>query len=183
MNPPQGITNLLLTGPPGCGKSTLIIRLVKSLPVPARGFTTAEIRPPGGERLGFSISGLAGGEGVLAHKNLKSGPRVGRYRVNRKDLDEIGAAEIERALTDRSSGLIVIDEIARMELLSPRFRKAVIQALDSPKPLLGTIQIRRNPFLDAIRNRNDTSIIPIMRGELEEAERDVLLKISSVLKI
>lgn len=183
LNRLQGITNLLLTGPPGCGKSTLIIRLVEKLPIPSGGFTTAEIRTPKGEREGFLISSLSGKEGILAHREFKKGPRVGRYRVNTEDLDRIGSAALESTVADPSTGMIVIDEIARMELCSPRFRRAVILALDSPKPLLGTIQIRRDPFLDSIRNRKDTSIISIKRGRLEEAERCVLSKISSMLKI
>jgi nucleoside-triphosphatase len=176
-------TNLLVTGPPGCGKSTLIIRLSERIPVRSRGFTTAEIRNPGGEREGFRITSLSGTEGILAHRNLKIGPRVGRYRVNLRDLDEIGAAEIEGALADPATDLVIIDEIARMELFSHRFRDAVEDALTSPKPVLGTIQIRNDPFLDAIRSREDTTVIEITRGKLEEAEGLILSHFKRILKI
>lgn len=167
--------NLLVTGPPGCGKSTLILHLAGRLPVKARGFTTAEIRTLAGTREGFRITTLSGKEGILAHKKrFKTGPRLGSYRVNLKDLEEIGAAEIEAALEDPAAELIVIDEIARMELFSLRFREAALRALDSPKPLLGTLQIRRDPFLDSVRTRTDTIIFEIARGNLEDMENRIL---------
>ena len=178
-----GKTNLFLTGPPGCGKSTLIMRLTGHLSFRARGFTTAEIRPPGGGREGFRITTLDGREGILAHKKLfDAGPRLGSYRVNLEDLDTIGSAEIEAALEDPLAELIVIDEIARMELFSERFRAAALRALDSPKPLLGTLQIRRDPFLDAVRSRADTIIVPIERRTLEAAEHRILSDLQRMME-
>lgn len=177
----SGITNLLVTGPPGCGKSTLIMRVLTRISVAAGGFTTAEMRTPGGSREGFLITGLSGAEGVLAHVKFKAGPRVGRYRVNLDDLERIGAAEIERAVDDVSTALIVVDEIAKMELFSKRFRRAVALALESTKPLLGTIQIRRDPFLDLIRARIDTEIISIDRRTIADAEARIVSHIARML--
>ncbi|UCF06810.1 MAG: nucleoside-triphosphatase [bacterium] len=177
----SAITNILVTGPPGCGKSTLVMRLTGSLPVTAGGFTTAEIRSSSGSREGFKITTLYGTAGILAHKNLRSGPRVGRYRVNIEDLETIGAAEIEEAIEGADIRLIVVDEIARMELFSERFRRAVLRALDSPKPLLGTIQIRRDPFLDAIRSRSDTIIIHMSPGNRSGAEDETTAHLRRLL--
>ena len=173
--------NIHITGPPGCGKSTFIIRIAQKIGDRASGFTTAELRSANGAREGFKITTLSGKEGILAHKRLREGPRVGSYRVNLRDLDDIGAAELEAAIDDPATELIVVDEIARMELFSPRFRRAIERALDSPKPLLGTLQIRRDPFLDAVRSRPDTMIIGIEREKLEEAERLVLSELLNAL--
>ncbi len=46
--------NILITGPPRSGKSTLIEKLVRRIGRPATGFFTREIRE-GGKRVGFSI--------------------------------------------------------------------------------------------------------------------------------
>ena len=179
MHADTGIKNLLVTGPPGCGKSTLILRALRRIEMTAGGFTTAEIREHGGARAGFRITGLSGADGVFAHVKFTSGPRVGRYRVNIDDLERIGVAEVERAIDDPSTALVVIDEIARMELLSEGFRRAVRRALDSPKPLIGTIQARRDPFLDGVRARADTTVIPIDRGTLAAAEARIVMYLES----
>ena len=173
--------NILISGPPGSGKSTLIIRISQKVGVLTRGFTTAEIRSRAGTREGFKIATLSGREGVLARKDLREGPRVGSYRVNLADLDDIGSAELEAAIDDPSTDLIIVDEIARMELFSERFMRAISRALDSPKPLLATLQIRRAPFLDAIRARADVVLIQLEKGHLEEAERLTLSALSEIL--
>jgi len=62
--------NIFVTGPPRCGKSTLIERLILKIGKPATGFFTREIREKG-RRIAFSITTLDGKRGVLAHKNMK----------------------------------------------------------------------------------------------------------------
>jgi nucleoside-triphosphatase len=181
INDGSAITNILVTGPPGCGKSTLVMRVLARISATAGGFTTAEMRTPGGPREGFRITGLSGAEGVLAHVMFKAGPRVGRYRVNLDDLERIGVAELERAVNDVSTSLIVVDEIAKMELFSESFRRVVARALESSKPLIGTIQIRRDPFLDRIRARVDTEIISIDRRTPDDAEARIVSHLSRIL--
>ena len=57
--------------------------------------------------------------------------------------------------------IIVIDEVGRMELHSSLFRKEVQKILDCPVPAFGVIQMKRNPFLDAIRGRDDLTVIQV----------------------
>src|SRR4029450_7418780 len=57
---------VLLTGRPGCGKTTLVKRIVNEVVLPAGGFYTVEIRE-GRERVGFKIITLDDQEAVLAH--------------------------------------------------------------------------------------------------------------------
>ena len=62
---------ILLTGRPGCGKTTLVKRVVAKLVFPAGGFYTEEIRQRG-ERVGFKIVTLDGEEVVLAHVDFET---------------------------------------------------------------------------------------------------------------
>ena len=64
---------VLLTGRPGCGKTTLIKRVVNNLPRRAGGFYTEEIRD-GGMRAGFKIVTLDGEEIVFAHMSISKRP-------------------------------------------------------------------------------------------------------------
>ncbi|MFC1683026.1 NTPase [Candidatus Zixiibacteriota bacterium] len=148
--------NLLLTGKPGVGKTTVIQKVLARLDREAGGFTTQEIRRTG-TRVGFSIRAVdSGQEGILAHVDISSPHRVGKYAVNVGDMERVGVAALIRAT--RSGSMIVMDEIGRMENFCASFQQAVRQALDAPQNVLGTLQMRSTPFLNGIRERPDVTI-------------------------
>jgi len=60
-----------------------------------------------------------------------------------------------------------------MELCSERFKEAVRKALDSGKPVLGTIQMKSHPFLDEIRSRSDVRVLEVKEGKGEEVLEEV----------
>ncbi len=161
--------NILLSGKPGVGKTTIIRQVIVRLPRLAGGFVTAEIRE-GSKRVGFKIEsvmprpGTSGNvrKGTLAHVGFAGPHRVGKYGVNVEALEDVGVAALMEALT--REGVVVMDEIGRMELCSARFREAVARVLESPNPVLGTIQARHNEFLDSIRRREDVEIIEVTKG-------------------
>ena len=156
--------NLFVTGQPGIGKTTLIERVLGILNVDAGGFYTRELLDDG-RRVGFSIIGLHGDSGVLAHVDYQGSFRVGKYTVNCEHLERVGVRAIDEAL--KHSPIIVMDEIGRMELCSAAFQEAVGRALDSPTPVLGTIQDRTNEFLDSVRARPDVEVMRVNTGNRE----------------
>jgi nucleoside-triphosphatase len=79
--------HLLLTGSPGCGKTTVIRKLAAQLASERPGgFYTEEIRA-GGVRRGFRLVTFGGAEAVLAHVDLPKTHRVGKYGVDVAALD------------------------------------------------------------------------------------------------
>jgi len=120
---------IVITGRPGVGKTTLIERVVAELSLPTGGMITREIRKCD-HRVGFSVIDIATKrEGTLAHIHQRNGPRMGRYRVNLHDLEEIGVAAIDNALS--AGSIVVIDEIGPMEITSPKFIPAVERVVAS----------------------------------------------------
>ena len=119
---------IVITGRPGVGKTTLIEKAVAKLSIPVGGMITKEIRKCD-HRVGFSVIDIATGkEGILAHIHQTSGPKVGRYRVNLRDLEQIGIAAIDQA---RMRGrLVIIDEIGPMEITSSKFIPAVERVIE-----------------------------------------------------
>ena len=157
--------NILLTGPPRCGKSTVIEKLVKQIRMPVTGFFTREIREKG-RRVGFSITTLDGKEGVLAHEESKSCSKVGKYGVNLDQLDQIAVPSVIPSASDQ---IVIIDEIGRMECLSPLFRETLIKTLDSPNPVIGTITLKGGTFIQRIKEREDVLLVTVTeknRGSL-----------------
>jgi len=151
---------VLLTGRPGCGKTTLIKRVVNDLARRAGGFYTEEIRE-GRTRAGFKIVTLDGEEAVFAHVDLKTPEHVGKYALDLSALERIGVGALRQAV--RARRLVVIDEIGPMEIRSPIFRDAVNEALDSEVPVLATIFARPLPFTEAIKSRPDVTLIEVCR--------------------
>jgi nucleoside-triphosphatase len=167
--------NLLVTGKPGVGKTTLIAKIVERLQASARlaGFTTTEVRDSTGERIGFDVVTVDGKHGELARVGFKSRFRVGRYGVNLESLERLTLP----ALARRDVNLIVIDEIGKMECYSSRFRRAVEDALDSSVSVLATLGVRPLPFLQAIRDRPDIEIITLTEANRNELLDDLAAKL------
>jgi nucleoside-triphosphatase len=162
---------LLLTGKPGTGKTALIKEALTRTKVKGGGFYTEEIRT-GGIRQGFRIVTLDGQETVLAHVDISSSHQVSKYRVDTDSLDRVGVSALRQAL--KESDLIVIDEIGKMELLSPRFKEAVTQAINSGKKVLGTIMLNPHPFADEIKRHPEVEVLLVTRDNRPEVMRKVL---------
>ena len=158
--------NFLITGRPGSGK-TFVIEQVMSI-LRERGFRAGGLYCPeireGGVRVGFKIIDImTGEERILAHVRQREGPQVSKYRVNVANVDELSKAAIGRAL--READFVVIDEIAPMEMYSEGFKRSVLDALDSPKPLLAVIHQRtRTGFIGGVKARDDIKIFEVMQG-------------------
>ncbi len=161
------LKNVLLTGSPGVGKTTLVKKAVRRLGERAGGFFTEEIRE-GDARKGFRLVSLNGSDAVLAEAGSESEHRVGHYGVKLDALENLAVPALKRALERQD--VVVIDEIGLMELGSDRLIEVLQACLDSPKPVLGTIGRQDHPVLRTIRSRTDTLVI-----EVTKQNRDQLL--------
>jgi nucleoside-triphosphatase len=154
---------LLLTGKPGVGKTTVLLKVVDALK--ARGFSVGgmishEVRSCG-TRVGFGILDLSGEKrGWLAHVNQKTGPQVGKYRVNLEDLNNVGVEAILKAV--KECEVIAIDEVGPMELFSEKFKEAVKKAFESNKLIVGVVHWKaRDKIIEDVKKRENVEIITV----------------------
>jgi nucleoside-triphosphatase len=150
---------LLLTGKPGCGKTTVIRRTVELLQDHRlAGFYAQEIRRHGG-RTGFRALGLSGASAVLAHTDFRGSHRVGRYGVDIEAFEQLVSEEILEA--ENEVDLFVIDEIGKMECFSDVFVDAVTRILDSETQLLATVSVRGGGLISVVKSRSDVEILEV----------------------
>ncbi len=156
---------VLLTGPPGCGKTTTILRTVELLARPVAGFYTEEVRDEGGRRGGFDVVTLDGRRGPLARTGAP-GPRVGRYGVDVASFERTGVASLVSGLEDPAA-LLIVDELGKMEFSSERFVALLPRLFAAENPLLGTIMARPHPVADRWRHAAGVEIVTVTTANRE----------------
>lgn len=161
---PGQLRTLLITGSPGVGKTTVVRRVGAALrDRRIGGFVTDEIRIDG-RRVGFELCTAAGQRQLLAHVELASAHRVGRYGVDLEALDRIVAQTLEG---DDDVEIYLIDEIGKMECLSERFCAAMRRLLDRPRPVLATVALHGGGLIAEVKARDD-----VLMGRVTQANRD-----------
>ena len=147
---------ILLTGRPGCGKTTVIRRVAELLPGRAlAGFYTEEIRV-GGQRQGFAVRTFSNTTGTLAHTRTRGPCRVGRYGVDVEAFERIVLPELARP-----AAVLLIDEIGKMECFSAAFVRAVRDLLNGAVPMVATVALRGPGLIAEIKSRPDAELLEV----------------------
>jgi nucleoside-triphosphatase len=145
------------------------------------GMISREVRE-GGARVGFEILDLHSSKrGWLANVNQKSGPQVGKYRVNIEGLNTIGAQAITDAV--KNCDVIAIDEIGPMELFSEGFKEATRKALESHKLVIAIVHSNaRDALISEARRREDAETITVTYGNREKLHEVIVERVLRVLR-
>jgi nucleoside-triphosphatase len=186
---------ILLTGQPGCGKTTAVMKIIDNLawhghPGRARagspchlkvaGFYTKEIRQKN-VRKGFSWKRLDGAEGTLAHVDIKGRFKVGKYGVDIEGFDKNVVPVLDIEQTDVK--LFVIDEIGKMECFSKKFIAAIRRLFESDKPVLATVARKGPGLISEVKNYPNIQLFTLTTANREKVAAEILERLSSLKKL
>lgn len=173
---------IILSGEPRSGKSTLVSKILSGVER-KQGFVTREVLQQG-ERVGFDVMTATGVQVPLARVGDKGSCVVGKYSVNVEAFESV----LPTLFSFRSDDLLYIDEIARMELQSPEFKKLVHEYLLAGNNFLGTMATNyTDDVTEKIMSRSDVIhyyITSENRAQVEELIlRDLVLPVNDSVHI
>lgn len=173
---------ILITGPPRCGKSTLISKLIdhflqKNFKI--YGFITPEIRKEN-KREGFYIQDIYSKMRFPLARigNFNTNYKLGRYSVFVEDFENY-INEFKEFMKEIPGSIFCIDEIGKMELFSKKFQDFIKKLFLSNNLIIATIGEKiKHPIKDFILTMSNSVLFHL---NLENQE-DIFKEITSIIK-
>jgi nucleoside-triphosphatase THEP1 len=133
---------VVLTGPKGSGKSSIVKEIMNSFDGRIAGFRTSR-----GETLCTMVDLVTGEEAIIARGSS------GNWKPEPTGFLEVGIPSLEHSI--EVGDLVVMDELGGFEDRVPEFQAAVLNLLGSKKDLLIVTQDKRTTFLESVRRHRD----------------------------
>ncbi|XP_053994570.1 nucleoside-triphosphatase THEP1 [Hylaeus volcanicus] len=187
------ISRVLLTGPPGIGKTTICKQLTKMIEEKSYkldGFYTEEVQGPNGRRIGFDVvlvnnsekkSILARAENAI-NEWQRSKYKVGNYHVFLNDFETMALP-----VFDSNADILIIDEIGKMELFSPKFHDKILKLFSETSnkpfiiatiPLMHKIPQRHLPLFQNLHADEKSKVITVNRQNRDTLPQEICHLIS-----
>jgi nucleoside-triphosphatase len=165
------VKNILFTGKPKSGKTTLLRKIIAQIPNKV-GFVTNEMRKDV-VRVGFEIETHAGEKSVLAHVDFDKSLSVGKYGLNLDNLNKLlPSVEVFE------NEVLYLDEIGQMELQSQDFVQLARKYLDAKNICLATLtSVYEDGFTKEVRRRDDVTIYEITEENRDNLYEEILRKL------
>jgi nucleoside-triphosphatase THEP1 len=164
--------NMLLSGPPGCGKTTIIRKIIQHLFADQRlaGFYTQEIQHK--DCVDYA---LKRGLEMISRLDFHGDNHGGRDEVNTRTFEVLLAHQLDQVAD--GVNVFLIDQIGKEERVNQPFMTAVMQLLDSPVPVWATVAASCRGFLRQIQDRQDLMVVRITAENRDEVAKDLIASI------
>lgn len=170
--------NLFLTGPMRFGKSTLLNSIIAQTGISVSGYFIQRQLVNGQTRafrmMDASIESYVPDiETEQIHNDADTIGYIGdNLSWHPEVFEDKGVSIIKKSLLGKKS-FILMDELGRIEVIAPKFRKMVFEALDSEQPVIGILKQENNEFLNAIRQRPDVTIVDLNNMTHQQARSKI----------
>ncbi|MGD9683937.1 MAG: nucleoside-triphosphatase [Candidatus Obscuribacterales bacterium] len=169
---------ILLTAPPGTGKSTIIDAVVAAYPGRSVGIVAREKLDESGDRAGFvSVDSRSQRRQFMYRANEGPGAFHG-FDVDVEAIDDFVVPELERSLS-MPEALLYIDEIGRAQALSNRFLLTLEKVFERPGPTLASIVYEEEPWSHVFRRHPQTVLIEATMANREALPAVLLAAINA----
>lgn len=142
---------LLLTSPPGLGKSTIIDSIVESIDCHKFGIVAREVLDQDGLRSGFRAIDSKGNQRQFMSATKDGSGPINGFAVDLEAIDAFVVPELEKAL-EQTETFVYIDEIGRAQARSKAFIDVVRRIFASSNPMLASIVFADEPFSLEFKN-------------------------------
>ncbi len=153
---------ILLSGKSGIGKSTILSKLNQISKGELDGILAQEILDSNCQRLGFAAEILNRSEKPVIFAEITRDPsrmQIGEFSVELEAIDRFIVPQIESAL--QSGRVTIIDEIGRMQMLSPSFRSLTEKIVAADSLVIATIVHDPEPWSLPIKNHPNAVVITV----------------------
>src|SRR5262245_57462688 len=101
----------------------------------------------------------------MAHVTVHGSARVGKYGVDVSVVDDLASSTLA---VDARTEVYLLDEIGKMECLSPRFVTAVRTLLDAGRPVVATVALRGSGLIAEVKHRSDAECWEVTRSNRDD---------------
>lgn len=116
----------------------------------------------------------------MAHVDFSGSVRVGKYGVDVPTFERIALPALSQAISEKR--IVIIDEIGKMEIASPRFCDVVLEVFDSPLVVVATVTQKPHPFADRLKQRPDVELVEVTRENRDTLPEEIAAKIKTRLE-
>ncbi|MGN1148921.1 MAG: nucleoside-triphosphatase [Lachnospiraceae bacterium] len=172
------MNNILITGQPGSGKSTLVRRLVRELQQVPYGYCTVRRHKYIDRKMaywGFWMTELPEKKSRCEISRVYPGSRPECFA---EAFETFGVRCLLRALELTKPGdLVIMDEVGRFEAAALQFQKEIDRVLDSDRLVLAVLKKEPIPFHEKIKQRTDAILVDLDLQNREEVLQEILERI------
>jgi len=169
---------ILITGPPRCGKSKLISKLIEYYTVKKNysiyGFLTPEVKKSG-TRIGFDIQDIFSKEREVFARvgNYNTQNKLGKYEIFLEGLEKI-ISNFETTQFHQID-LFIIDEIGKMELFSKKFQDFILRIFASDLSIIATFGLTvKHPIKDHILSLPNVKLFNLDRLNFQKTYQKII---------